>query len=430
MKKFCKKILKCSVLLSFLAVSFLMTACLFDFDEDTEVILLPDNDLKFQLYPNDKANNDSIDANLAHGITLIVHPEASYELSFDKDDSKDAPKLQLFRLYLSDDGLNYYASKVRELSATERDGRYIYKFDCHENDMSLWAATLEQDRDYFVGSTKNVFLKGSGHYSDHLSLNLIAVGNVAENLKGFTLEELAEQMLKRFRKIYSSITIDTLYISYAQDHPQYGKYYPANRPWLAGKSSKDMMVSDLGGWPGREYALDLILVHYIDQNNILGFSNLFSGNLGGGEGSTVVLGANVKSYGGSEPVAMNDIVETALHETGHFFGLRHTTASSADLETYEDYSNYEDGFEDTPYCPELLRSGLLKRGESIPVDYNARPYRFRRKVTAANMDYNFSAEHCGDASNFMFPLVTSIPYSSFSEEQLEIIRKSLTIFPH
>ena len=424
MKNFCKKF--CA--LYFLGLVLLLAGC--GDDPDKELILYPDNGLAFGLYPNDYARNDSSAANLAHGITLMVHPKASYQLSFDVDPNFEAPKLQLFRIYVSKDGEELRAQEVRTLDPVVKNGRYIYSFVCEERESALWATSLIQNDTYYQGKVSNILFTGEGAYSDHFSINLILVGDVEDELEDFSVDELASNLLAEYRKLYTSVTIDTLYINRASEHPTLGKKYPANEPWIAGRSSDDVMLSELGGWPGIENALDITLVHFIDQEGILGYSNLFSANLGKGIGSTVVLGTHIKTPIGEESLDMQGIIETALHETGHFFGLRHTTATRADIETifdeydFGDYSNLEDGLDDTPSCNSLLAASLSKVQRT--------DFRINRLMPRVRVFANtaFNIENCPDAGNYMFPLTVENKTLKFSDQQLAIIRQNLMIFPH
>lgn len=424
MKNFCKKI--CASL--FLGLALLVAGC--GDDSSQEFILYPDSGLAFGLHPNDYARNDSSAANLAHGITLMVHPKATYQLSFDVDPFFEAPKLQLFRIYLSKDGEELRAKEVRTLDPVVQNGRYVYSFICEERESTFWATTLVHNGTYYEGRVSNILFTGQGAFSDHFSINLILVGNIEEDLEDFTVDELASKLLAEYRKHYSTVTIDTLYINRASDHPTLGKKYPANMPWIAGRSSDDVMVTELGGWPGIEYALDITLVHFIDQEGILGYSNLFSANLGKGTGSTVVLGTHIKTPAGEEPITMQGIIETALHETGHFFGLRHTTATRADIETifeeydFGDYSNIDDGLEDTPSCNATVTSSLMKIQKT---DIQYRHLMPRIRISANS---SFKVENCPDANNYMFPITVENANPQFSEQQLDIIRRNLMIFPH
>lgn len=421
MKKICKSLNKCAVLAIAFFTSFWLMSC--SESEDVDFELLPDNAAFFYLQPNDLANNDSAAANLAHGIAMMVHPRASYHLSFEKDENAGAPNLQLFRTYIDKGGIRRASRKIRDISPRDVDGRYVYDFICEENDVNYWLATLEKNRDYYTGTVRKVLLEGEGDFSDHLSLNLVVVGDV--DLDGFTVEELAHQMLLRFRSSYTSITVDTLHVRYAHEHPTLGNKYPANKPWAAGASSPDMMLYELGGWPGIKNALDLVLAHYIDAPNVLGTSDLFGGQMGSGVYSTLILGSHFISQMGILPLTLDEIVETAIHETGHYFGLRHTTASQADLAYSGDYSNYEDGFDDTPYCPALLQSGLLKVEANIPQAVG--DVRYHRAHASAGEW--FDADQCPDAGNIMFPMESDVN-EGFSEQQLATLRKNLMLFPH
>ena len=120
MKNFCKK--ECFWgILCILCASF-FASCSDVVDADGGSVLSPDSSrpIAHKLYPNDIAKNDSAAVNLARGIALVVHPGASYTLSFDIDSTQPAPELQLFRTYdlaYSKDLVG--SSRIRTLSPCE-----------------------------------------------------------------------------------------------------------------------------------------------------------------------------------------------------------------------------------------------------------------------------------------------------------------------
>lgn len=399
-------------------------------EQSEEPVISPKVISPFFLYPNDPANNDSASAYISEGTRLLVHPKVSYKLSFEKDPSiEGTPVLDLFRLTDAVDG--YVTTRVvRTLKPKLEGGRYVYEFFCEELEYNTWATTLVLDGELYKGTTRKARLIAEGPYSDTLSLNLIVAGKVEFAEDGMTVEKFARLLLDEFRTNYTSITVDTVYVRYAHEHPTLGSKYPANEPWIAGKSSDDFFVSELGGWPERgvKNALDIVLVHRIEQDWVLGLSPLYGGSLQGG--GTVVIGAYSKSPTGEvgEPTA--GILSTTLHETGHFFGLRHTTSTQADFDADLDYSNYEDGFDDTPYCIELLTigRGLLKSQNSkFVADYVVWS---NPRVRFATDDSVFDTSNCPDERNMMFPAVAEDGQEGFSAEQLEHVRKTLMILPH
>lgn len=438
MKNFCKKVWALGVL-CILCASF-FTSCSSITSSDDDFTLPPDANhvIAYKLYPNDKAKNDSAAANLARGIMLVVHPSASYELSFEIDSTQPAPELQLFRTYdIKEDDNHVKFRKVRTLLPTVVGNRYVYSFICEENEMSIWTTSLGVNGTYYQGKVKNISFTGEGVYTDALTINLIVVGAMEKTKDGMDIDQLSSYMLDRFREKYYGITIDTLYVRYAQDHPALGSKYPANSPWVAGLNSKDLFVSELTGWPedNLRHALNIVLVHSINDEGVMGLSRLFSGVLGAGKESSVVIGEHVKKASGvSELLSSFNIVITAIHETGHFFGLRHTSATRRDLSYWldettvvpGDLSNIEDGLTDTHFCEYILRDGLYKQAAIRDV-----VYRDTEDNMVSEDSTNFDIRACPDLNNIMFPVtVSDYGDASFSKQQMELIRSSLMIFPH
>ena len=443
MKIFCKKVwilgLFCILWTSFL------TSCSESVEADDEITLNPDvtRTITYKLYPNDYAKNDSAAANLARGVMLVVHPEAAYTLSFDVDSTQPAPELQLFRTFEAKGREGYVRfKKVRTLAPKIVGNRYVYSFVCHENKMNIWATSLGVNGQYYKGTVKNVSLTGTGAYSDHFSINLIVTGAMEKTYDGMDVEELSRYMLKIFREKYqkySNVFIDTLYVRYAHEHPTLGDKYPADVPWVAGESSDDVFLSELSSWPEEElrYTLNIVLVHSIGENDIMGFSRLFSGVLGAGEEGTVVIGEHVrKSSGSLELLSSSNIVMTAVHETGHFFGLRHTSTTRRDLGLFSgsgatsgDLSNLDDGLTDTDFCEYILRSGLYKEAGDRDMVY--REYLGTLASESAGYLAKSSILSCPDLDNIMFPVTVDDGLNAtFSKQQMEIVRSSLTILPH
>jgi hypothetical protein len=408
--------------LTFLVIPLILGACSRG-DSDDDANMLPLSGLKFSAYPNDLAVNDSAAEYLKTGLLITVHPQGSYTISFDTSAAYEAPELQLYRLSFPNDS-TYSYRQVRKLQATEVDGRWVYSFVCEENDRAYWAATLRGGDNYYKGPVNHFKFTGDGAYGDNLSLNLIVVGTYDGTSDNVSVDTLALEILARFRKELSpaGISVDTMYVRYASNHPTLGASYPANKPWLAGSSSDDVLLTELGGWPenGVYDALDMILVHRIETEGVLGYSPLFGGSLGGGDGSTVVFGTHYLSGGEDVSQTAADIIFTMVHETGHFFGLRHTTSTSADMQSAGDFSNTTDGLDDTPSCLSLLQ-------KSVKVDvgvFSDTKMIMPRLVIAGFVD------NCADASNPMFPSVTNVASTGFTPEQYNIIKKTLELYPH
>jgi hypothetical protein len=399
---------------------------------DPETVVYPRDKELYAIFPNDPVLGDSVVANFSTGIMMMVHPGGRYTISFSVDSTHEAPKMQMFRFYKHRDGDGFGMSKTETLKPDIRGGRYVFSFVCEENEKATWGFTLVEDDDYYRGKISDIKFEGSGDYSNHLSLNLILVGKI-DPIEGVPdVDSLARLLIQGFRKSYTTFVIDTIYINYAEKHPSFGDKFPSDKYWYMAGASEDDNLSELSNWPGKGIteALDIVLVHRINELGVMGYAGLFAANLVGGDGGTVVIGTHVLSAMGEEPITAEQIVKVAIHETGHFFGLRHTTSTLADLEGYHDLSVLEDGFEDTPYCPELLRSGLYKKGGSVGVPDYYMPNQVFRMMDRRAYGIAFNEEDCPDAYLFMFPVNSEKTMTAFSKQQLKFLKQSLMLIPH
>ena len=103
-----------------------------------------------------------------------------------------------------------------------------------------------------------------------------------------------------------------------------------------------------------------------------------------------------------------------------------------DFAVSRDASIIEDGLEDTPVCTELLRRRLMKQPvmESPRFQLPVMPGTVYERAYWASSSDAMAIASCPDASNFMFPASLDDPFEGFSDQQLDIIRENLMLFPH
>lgn len=424
-QKSTKKILKEFAVAILWGMTLLLAACAEDVSDETEWVE-PVSTKIVMLYPNDKAVSDSVDGYLSKGVVFPVHPSAKYVLSFDWDGaSAELPQLQIYRIQNES-----FLRGVRNLEPQLRNGRLYYEFTCDESTPTRWVTALAVGNRLFTGSTKNVHLEAEGAYSDHVTMSLVLTGRLNLFRDSIDVDEFAARLLEEFRRTYTSVVIDTLFVRYAEDHPTAGREFPANNFWIENVFA-ETSIGKLGDWPGfaSQSVVTLALIHGYSEEGMLGLSEQF-GATGDATDRVVTIGESVLSGKSEYPYFVDGIIQVALHEVGHHFGLRHTTTSSDDMLQMDDASIREDGLSDTPFCLDFYKSEL-----EIFLDYfneplDKRGFAMRKGNAVIYMSMDSDYAKCPDARNIMFPYVSDASVSGFTEEQLDMVRKTILLMPH
>lgn len=373
----------------------------------------------YRIYPNDPARTDSALKYMAHGVVIPALPGAAYTLNIDAH-SSDVPDLRLYRLFPQGDQYGYATDKL--VRAKVNGNEWTYEFQSDHTSFNNWLTVLEKDGERFSGTLTDMHLSAKGEYGSHLVLNVWIAGMYVPPSSGESSEELGQKLLSGYRKYYGSagIIIDTLIVRKATEHPLAGRHFKDTEFEI----SKDIgaRYDSLGfGLSGASNgALDLVVVYGFESEGMLGLSPLFGCNLQGGESGVVLLSTHRSSAGmqGFTAVTSDDMTFTAIHESGHFLGLRHTTITNRDREVSGDYSTFEDGLTDTPWCPALSK---MVAEDSLAT----KPMVVSRYYIASIVN-----DVCPDASNPMFPYSVDGGMDLFTPEQASILVKNLSLFPH
>lgn len=132
---------------------------------------------------------------------------------------------------------------------------------------------------------------------------------------------------------------------------------------------------------------------------------------------------------------VSELALTAVHELGHFFGLRHTVSTWHDMLQDEDFSNVEDGFTDTRFCridqadpPFKIAASAGEAG--APGDRSGLPVLDRSGgycLRVAAGDNSCSVPSC-DLDNLMHPVDCGYSQLQLSAQQVEFLKRNMTLY--
>ena len=318
-----------------------------------------------------------------------------YILSMDKE-GDTPPVLKLYVLSYDD-----YKYIKCDIEAVEKDGRWYYPIDMniiYPKAGLIDVGLYNSDGSMFSGKVENLSIFDNGVvYPLEFSANLIVTGKYMGTEDQASVDDIADRIFARLNQALNpgGVYVRHVNILYAKEHPVVGDFFSEKEPYVMvwDNGEKRELLDKLIRWPGHEGEIPFILGYYIDDENgtTLGESP-YSGEIYYDESQSwadyIYLGTHWKW--GEREQASQKIADVALHELGHVFGLYHTSEFGG--------KNF-DNLEDTPECPSI-------------------------KDVFANND------GCPDARYIMFPQEGGVRYTTFTPQQMDVIRLYLSMTPH
>lgn len=331
---------------------------------------------------------------------------SGYVVSFDKPKEKRLLLGVTIAHFIYADG--EYVGKdynvMRVVEPIEKNGRLFYPLDSVLLDSigtSGWSYVQLYNEDFspYEESLASVFIADENMktFSLDFNVNLIVAGKYWGTSDDVSVDELAVIIKDRMNVALNpgGVSVKNVELLHAENHPVVGEKFPSTEEIIIPMSSPRGDFDSLGRWPGHDGSINLVLGTYIydEEDPFIGGFSPYAGQIYYEDfekkGSYIVIGTRNRES--DEKYSSTVIANLALHELGHFLGLKHTT---------EYGGNEFDKIEDTPECP-----GMSKDDPGYDL--------------------------CPDRHYIMFPQGGfGWEYKTFSPQQMDIIRLYLTVTPH
>jgi hypothetical protein len=292
-----------------------------------------------RLYVNDSASNDSLPVSITgKGVKFVLQPGRNYTLRVHTGATGDVLNL----LYLNaNNNLQGFGTVTPQVADSEE----------------LFTVVGNPERaTYFVGQIKinNVIRQSRSKIrlvpvdlveSGSLAVHLFLVGRLKSLSDSSAKGAFARNFLTRLRSLYSRYGV-TLATSYEIVGPDTSVTVAFSGTFVSLPGTRIPGSAHL-------YLVDSISAGTTPVNGfILGFSPREVFDLYQDPNSRLILSVRgMLASGGND----SDLAITAAHELGHFFGLRHPSATAVDTANDHDQSNRDDGLASTSFCPVLSK---------------------------------------------------------------------------
>jgi hypothetical protein len=387
----------------------LMQACSLVGD-DTPLFEPDHNDRR--MYVNDRAANDSLNAAVFRGMTFTVQPGAEYRLVV-KGMQEEGHKLHLFRLFPGWETEFPEAVTGKYGSGGAAAGlEFVFQSPSLETEQA-WGQIRDPGGYIVREDAGDVEFTGKGNYNETsfgMTFHFMAPFS---QYPADSIRALAGELQKELAVLYSrfdglEVTMEDVYV------------YTASEPVTVRFPSCFNTSLDLQEGSGK---VNVVFVEEIKRDS-------GSGTTGKTGQESVYLGISPREARAMDTNPENLVFIslqglrtylpfTLAHETGHFFGLRHTVFTIEDQETENDLSNAEDGFDDTPVCS--LGAGIvtgLSQGGGFCVRTAASPAQLAFCDTS-------------HTKNLMFPHADSrVSQDYLTPQQVKFLQSNIGLIPH
>ena len=340
-----------------------------------------------------------------------VENSQGYLVCFDKPDNQKYLLGFVEESYLYDENFESFEEVqkvIRVIEPIEKGNRLYFPLesdlfeDVNDGSYDLKMVQLYYENgSLYKGALKNIVVASTDgkDYPLSFNVNLIVAGSYRGTKDDLSEEELADKILFRLNRAMNpgGITVKKVNVLYAKDHPVVGSEFPDSKDVIFKRTSGGHgLLDSLAHWPGHEGEINFVLGYYIideigGSESVGGFSPL-SGHIYNGLEEDQLYFSNdyismaTHALKGEFQHSSDMIASTALHELGHFFGMKHTSDEGG----FDDYG-------DTPEC----------------------------------MNYGHNSDSCPDRHYVMFPIgVNDWEYSTFTPQQMDAARYYLTWTPH